>query len=255
MLDCKPQPTPVISGRKLSMSDGLLLPDPHEYRRLVGALQYLTFTRPDISYSVQQVCQFMNSPCDAHLQAVKRILRYLKGTLGFGLCFYANSSPTLSCFVDVDWAGCPDTRRSTMGHCVFLGSNLISWSAKKQVTVALSSTKSEYKALTHASADLLWISFILRDIGFPTSLPCTLYSDNMGATQLAHNPVFHARTKHVELSYHFIRELVSTGFLQVSFVRSTNQLADLFTKGLSSSTFCFFRDKLMWHPPHHLAGA
>jgi hypothetical protein len=142
-----------------------------------------------------------------------------------------------------------------MGHCVFLGSNLISWSAKKQVTVALSSTKSEYKALTHASADLLWISFILRDIGFPTSLPCTLYSDNMGATQLAHNPVFHARTKHVELSYHFIRELVSTGFLQVSFVRSTNQLADLFTKGLSSSTFCFFRDKLMWHPPHHLAGA
>ena len=255
MLDCKPQPTPVISGRKLSMSDGLLLPDLHEYRRLVGALQYLTFTRPDISYFVQQVCQFMNSPRDAHLQAVKRILRYLKGTLGFGLCFYANSSPTLSCFVDVDWAGCPDTRRSTMGHCVFLGSNLISWSAKKQVTVALSSTKSEYKALTHASADLLWISFILRDIGFPTSLPCTLYSDNMGATQLAHNPVFHARTKHVELSYHFIRELVSTGFLQVFFVRSTNQLADLFTKGLSSSTFCYFRDKLMWHPPHHLTGA
>jgi hypothetical protein len=155
MLDCKPQPTPVISGRKLSMSDGLLLPDPYKYLRLVGALQYLTFTRLDISYSVQQVCQFMHSPRNAHPQVVKRILWYLKGTLGFGLCFYANSSPTLSCFVHANWSGCPDTRRSTMGHCVFLGSNLISWSAKKQVTVALSSTESEYKAFTHASADLL----------------------------------------------------------------------------------------------------
>jgi hypothetical protein len=91
-------------------------------------------------------------------------------------------SPNLTCFVDADWAGCPDTRRSTMGHCVFLGSNLISWSAKKQLSVALSSTESVYKALTHASADLLWISYILRDIGYNTPLPCTLYSDNMGAT-------------------------------------------------------------------------
>ena len=254
MIDCKPQPTPVTSGRKLSMSAGLLLPNPHEYRRLVGALQYLTFTRPDISYSVQQVCQFMHSPRDAHLQAVKRILRYLKGTPSLGINFSANSPSTLSCFVDADWAGCPDTRRSTMGHCVFIGHNLISWSAKKQLTVALSSTESEYKALSHASADLLWISYLLRDIGFPAPLPCNLFSDNMGATQLAHNPVFHARTKHVELSYHFVRELVSKGFLQVSFVRSSNQLADIFTKGLPSSQFCYFRDKLMWHPPHHLAG-
>jgi hypothetical protein len=254
MIDCKPQPTPVTSGRKLSMSAGLLLPNPHEYRRLVGALQYLTFTRPDISYSVQQVCQFMHSPRDAHLQAVKRILRYLKGTPSLGINFSANSPSTLSCFVDADWAGCPDTRRSTMGHCVFIGHNLISWSAKKQLTAALSSTESEYKALSHASVDLLWISYLLRDIGFPAPLPCNLFSDNMGATQLAHNPVFHARTKHVELSYHFVRELVSKGFLQVSFVRSSNQLADIFTKGLPSSQFCYFRDKLMWHPPHHLAG-
>jgi len=114
--------------------------------------------------------------------------------------------------------------------------------------------KSEYKALTYASTDLLWISYILRDIGYNTPLHCTLYTNNMGAPQLAHNPVFHACTKHIELSYHFIRELVSTSFLQALFVRSNNLLADLFTQGLPSSTFHSFHDKLLWHPPHHLEG-
>ncbi|GAB2290901.1 hypothetical protein Dimus_038129 [Dionaea muscipula] len=127
----------------------------------------------------------------------------------------------------------------------YFGSNLVSWSAKKQATVALSSTEAEYKALTHAAMDLLWISYLLHDLGVSLDLPCVLHSDNMGATQLTINPVFHARTKHIELSYHFIRELVSRNFLRVAFVRSTNQIADVFTKGLSSSSFCDFRNKLL----------
>lgn len=113
----------------------------------------------------------------------------------------------------------------------------------------------EYKALTYASVDLLWISYILRDIVYNTPLHCTLYTDNISATQLAHNPIFHARTKYIELSYHFICELVSIGFLQVLFAHSNNQLADLFTKGLPSSTFRSFCGQLLWHPPRHLEGA
>lgn len=121
MGNCKPVSTPVAAGKKLSLYDGTLLPDPSQYRSIVGALQYLTFTRPDITYAVQQVCQFMHAPRDIHLQAVKRILRYLKGTSSCGIRFLPCHSPSLVCYVDADWAGCPDTRRSTMGHCIFLG--------------------------------------------------------------------------------------------------------------------------------------
>lgn len=146
------------------MHEGNILDDPTQYRQLVGALQYLTFTRPDITYAVQQVCQFMHCPRDVHLQAAKRILRYLKGTLGHGLRFVSTTSSCLTGYVDFDWAGCPDTRRSTMGYCVFLGANLISWAAKKQVTVSQSSTEAEYKALSTATSEVMWISYLLHDI-------------------------------------------------------------------------------------------
>lgn len=133
----------LLLGRKLSLYDGILLDDPTSYRQIVGALQYLTFTRPDIMYAVQQVCQFMHSPRDTHLQAVKRILRYLKATIDFGISFILTSSSTLAGYVDSDWAGCPDRRRSTMSHCIFLGAYPISWSRKKQVTLSQYSTETE----------------------------------------------------------------------------------------------------------------
>lgn len=133
----------LLLGRKLSLYDGIILDDPTSYRQIVGALQYLTFTRPDIMYAVQQVCQFMHSPRDTHLQAVKRILRYLKATIDFGISFILTSSSTLTGYVDSDWAGCPDRRRSTMSHCIFLGAHPISWSRKKQVTLSQYSTETE----------------------------------------------------------------------------------------------------------------
>lgn len=157
--------------------------------------------------------------------------------------FVSTTSSYLTGYVDSDWAGCPDTRRSTMGYCIFLGENLVSWAAKKQVTVSQSSTEAEYKALSTATSELMWISYLLRDIGIPLS-SIRIYSDNMGATQLAANPIFHARTKHIEVSYHFLRDLVCKGLLSVHFVRSSNQLADIFTKGLSPSVFHRFWSKL-----------
>ncbi|XP_055962301.1 uncharacterized mitochondrial protein AtMg00810-like [Mercurialis annua] len=132
---------------------------------LVGALQYLTYTRPDIVHAVNKVCQTLQNPTFGDMKAVKRILRYLKGTLHFGISFLKHSSLSLYGFCDADWAGCPTTRRSTTGYCIFLGANCISWSSKKQPTISRSSTVAEYRALASTTAELVWIQFLLRDIG------------------------------------------------------------------------------------------
>ncbi|CAN6572790.1 unnamed protein product [Malus baccata var. baccata] len=176
---------------------------------LHGALQYLTWTRPDLSFAVNLVCQYMHSPRVSHLQAIKRILWYLKGTIDMGLWFSKTSAHLdIQAFSDADWAGCPLDRRSTGGFCIFLGSSIISWSAKKQPTVARSSTEAEYRFLAHTVAELSWISKLLDDIGY--SLPCNpqLWCDNISDISLAKNPIFHARTKHVKINYHYIREKV-----------------------------------------------
>jgi hypothetical protein len=164
MMDSKPAKTPNCPNTRLSLHDGDPLPDPHAYRSLVGALHYLTFTRPDISFSVHQVCQYMSAPTTIHLAAAKRILRYLRGTLFHGIAFTPGPL-TLSAYTDADWAGDPDDRRYTSGYLVYLGSNPITWSAKKQPIVSRSSTESEYRALAIASAELCWIRTLLKDLG------------------------------------------------------------------------------------------
>ncbi|KAM2632204.1 hypothetical protein EV1_022966 [Malus domestica] len=237
----KPCSTP-LSSSKLDHS-GVLLPNPTEYRFIVGALQYLTWTRPDISFAVNQVCQFMHAPTVTHMQAAKRILRFLKGTVSHGLLF--KQSPLhLSAYSDADWAGCPFDRRSTSGFCVFLGSNLISWCAKKQTTVARSSTEAEYRSLAHTAAELTWVCKVLKNFGFPLSATPTLWCDNISAISLASNPIFHARTKHVEIDYHYIRELVLANLVKVQYVFSKDQVADIHTKSLSKSRFQFLQSKL-----------
>ncbi len=147
MQDSKPCPTPLASGSKLSAYDGAPLSDATEYRSIVGALQYLTLTRPDICYAVNQVCQFMHAFATVLLRAVKRILRYLKGSLGLGLTSTPGPKTTFFAFSDADWAGCPDSRRSTTGFCVFLRKNLLTWLSKKQPTLSRSSAEAEYKTL------------------------------------------------------------------------------------------------------------
>nr|XP_051211395.1 uncharacterized mitochondrial protein AtMg00810-like [Lolium perenne] len=131
MLNFKPAATPVNTKAKLSATDGTSVSDASSYRSIVGALQYLTLTRPELQYAVQQVCLHMHAPCDSHWTAVKRILRYIRGTLGLGLSLHASTATDIVAYSDADWAGCPDTRRSTSGYCVYLGSSLISWSSKR----------------------------------------------------------------------------------------------------------------------------
>ncbi|KAM2607610.1 hypothetical protein TB2_036145 [Malus domestica] len=227
-----------------------LLSNPAEYRSLVGGLQYLTWSRPDLSFAVNLVCQFMHQPRESHLQAVKRILRYLKGTIDLGLWFPKCSKPlSLTAFSDADWAGCHLDRRSTGGFCVFLGDSLISWSAKKQPTVARSSTEAEYRSLANTAAEITWICKLLVDVGLVLPCPPTLWCDNISAISLAKNPIFHARTKHVEIDYHYIREKVLSNAVSVQFVCSQDQLADICTKSLSKARFIFLRDKLSLHQP------
>ncbi|KAK4374914.1 hypothetical protein RND71_005591 [Anisodus tanguticus] len=145
MVNCKIMPTPVDSKSKLSANESAPVSDPTLYRSLAGALQYLTFTRPDIAYVVQQVCLFMHDPRESHFATLKRIIRYVKGTLDFGLHLYPSAPNKLLSYTDADWAGCPDTRHSTSGYCVFLGDNIISWSAKRQATLSRSSAEAGYR--------------------------------------------------------------------------------------------------------------
>jgi len=159
---------------------------------------YLTLTRPDLSFPVNKVCQFLHAPTTQHWIAVKRILRYVKGTLGYGLIICKSPSMNISAFSNADWAGSVDDRRSTSGFCVFLGSNLISWSARKESTVSRSSTEVEYKAMANATAEIIWIQTLLKELRLANSSSATLWCDNLGATYLSANPVFHARTKHIE---------------------------------------------------------
>ncbi|XP_071718321.1 uncharacterized mitochondrial protein AtMg00810-like [Rutidosis leptorrhynchoides] len=147
LVDCNPVKTPVDTNGKLSTSKGKPYSNPTLYRSLAGALQYLTFTRPDISYVVQQVCLHMHDPKECHMEALKRIIRYIQVTLSFRLQLTKSSIQSLVTYTDADWGGCPDTRRSTSGYCVFFGDNLISWSSKRQPTVSRSSAEAEYMVL------------------------------------------------------------------------------------------------------------
>jgi hypothetical protein len=232
MENCRPTSTPLNVTEHLSREIGTFLSDEdsHRYRSVVGGLQYLTLTRPDISFAVNKVCQFLSQPTDVHWESVKRILRYVKGTLSTGLLFRKSASTGISVFTDADWAGCVDDRRSTGGYAIFVGSNLISWSSKKQPTVSRSSTEAEYKALANGAAEAIWIESLLKELGVSRQRTPILWCDNLGATYLTANPVFHARTKHIEIDFHFVRERVASGALQVRFISSNDQLADVFTK-------------------------
>ncbi|RVW50044.1 Retrovirus-related Pol polyprotein from transposon RE2 [Vitis vinifera] len=213
MLDCKPVDTPMDPNVKLIPGQGEPLGDPGRYRRLVGKLNYLTITRPDISFPVSVVSQFLQSPCDSHWDAVIRILRYIKSTPGQGVLYENRGHTQVVGYTDADWAGSPTDRRSTSGYCVFIGGNLISWKSKKQDVVARSSAEAEYRAMALATCELIWLKHLLRELRFGKDEQMKLICDNQAALHIASNPVFHERTKHIEVDCHFIREKIASGFL------------------------------------------
>ncbi|KAI3523467.1 hypothetical protein L1887_01631 [Cichorium endivia] len=247
--NCKPIPTPVGSSSKVSKDDGKLLDNPTEFRQLAGALQYLTFTRPDISYAVQQVCMHMHAPRTTHLTALKRILRYISGTITHGLTLTRSATTSLLSYTDADWAGCPDTRRSTSGYCIFMGNNLLSWSSKRQTTISRSSAEAEYRAVANVVSETCWIRNLLCELHHTPHKATLVYCDNISAVYLSTNPVQHQRTKHIEIDIHFVREKVARGEVRVLHVPSRFQIADIFTKGLPRALFDEFRSSLNIRPP------
>lgn len=245
MAECKPVSAPLSTSEKLSIHEGCPLGpnDSTQHRSVVGALQYLTLTRPDIAFPMNKVCQYLHAPTTDHWAAVKRILKYLKGSTKLGLRIGKSTSMVVSAYLDVDWAGCLDDRRYTGGFAVFLGSNLVSWNAKKQATVSQSSTESEYKTLANATAEIMWVQTLLQELGISSPPKAKLRCDNMGAKYLAY-PVFHARTKHIEVDFHFVREQVNKNLLEIDFVNSIDQVADGFTKALAVRQLESFKHNL-----------
>ncbi|KAL4575060.1 hypothetical protein LXL04_021901 [Taraxacum kok-saghyz] len=228
---------PLNSSVTLTLHDGSPSTDPTPYRQLVGSLKYLAFTRPDISFAVNKLSQFMHAPTDTHCQALKRVLRYLKGTIHHGLYLHKKSDFSLSAFSDSDWGGIACGGRSTTAYLLFLGSNIISWRSARQKSISRSSTEAEYKALANAASEVMWVKNLLRELGILLPHSPTLFCDNTSATYSCANPVYHSRMKHVALDYYFVREQVQDGSLHVRHVNSVDQLADALTKPLTRGPF------------------
>lgn len=216
----KATPTSMITTCQLSATEGQPIENSSLYRNIVGALQYVVITRPDIAFAVNKVCQFMHNPLDVHFKAIKRILRYLYGTLDHGLHFTKNSKLLLEGFSDASWGSDINDHRSTSGYCVFLGRSLISWSSRKQKVVSRSTAEAEYRSLTHVIAEMIWIQSLLTELGVSLRGKALVWCDSSAAVAVAGNPVLHSKFKHVELDLFFVREKVAQGLFQVGHVPS-----------------------------------
>lgn len=252
MTDCKPAETPMDSTTKLGLLEGSPPVDKGRYQRLVGKLIYLSHTRPDISFAVSMVSQFMHNPNEEHMGAVQRILRYLKMTPGQGIWFRKNECRDVSIYTDADWAGSILDRRSTSGYCSFVWGNLVTWRSKKQSVVSRSSAEAEFRALAHGISEGIWLQRMLEELKVPKAAPIQLFCDNQATISMAKNPVHHDRTKHVEIDRHFIKEKIEMEVIKMNYVSSKSQIADIFTKALARVPFedlCFKLGMINIHRP------
>ncbi|KAL2228468.1 UNVERIFIED_CONTAM: putative mitochondrial protein [Sesamum indicum] len=244
LLGAKSLVTPFPVGLKLASDTGALLRAQNSYKDLMGRLLYLSFTRPDISHSVQQLSQYLNHLCDAYWNAALHVVRYLKGCPSLGLFLPAVNSLDLQGYCDADWASCSDSRSSLTDFCIFLGGPLVSWKTKKQSTVSHSSAEAEYRSLAAMVCELRWLPFLLADFGVSLSLPVSLFCDNKAALHILANPVFHERTKHIEIDCHLVRDAYTASFIAPVLILSFTQLPDVFTKALPLKLFSSFLSKL-----------
>ena len=241
--DVKPAKTPMPTKCQLDIDPNGKAVDQKVYRSMIGSLLYLCASRPDIMLSVGMCARFQAAPKESHLVAVKRIFRYLAHTPNFGLWYPKGASFDLIGYSDSDWAGDRVERKSTSGGCQFLGRSLVSWSSKKQNCVSLSTTEAEYVAAASCCAQLLWMRQTLKDYGV-TCDKVPLLCDNESAIKISYNPVQHSKTKHIEIRHHFIRDHIKRGEIDLIFVGTQEQLADIFTKPLDEARFRELRHEL-----------
>ncbi|KAH0710929.1 hypothetical protein KY284_012356 [Solanum tuberosum] len=244
MDNCKGVSTPMCSSVPLRVTDGSPPTDATRYRRTLGKLQYLSLTKPDISYAVNKLSQFIHTPTDEHWKSVKRVLRYLKETASSGLHIVRSSDSNLYMYADADWAGDPNDIISTSGYIIFFGPNPVSWSSKKQCAVARSSTEAEYKSVANALAEIMWVRNLLHELHVSIWKTPIIYCDNVGVTYLSHNPVFHTRMKHVAVDFAYVRDQVHAHRVNVTHAHACDQLDHTFTKPLRKSAFTRCHSKL-----------
>jgi hypothetical protein len=244
MEDCRPMSTPMVTNwKKLSASDSQLV-DATGYRQLIGSLMYLVNTRPDICFAVNTLSQYMVEPRSVHWIGAKHVLRYIAGSVDYGLDYVRGDGVSLVGYTDSDWAGCAIDRKSTSGCCFGLGSGLVSWYSRKQKSVALSSAEAEYMAASQASCEAIWLRKLLVGLFGQELPPTVIHCDNQSCIKLSENPVFHDRSKHIEIRYHFIRDWVQRGAVQLQYIPTDEQVADILTKALPRGKHVYFRDKM-----------
>ncbi|GJR46996.1 retrotransposon protein, putative, ty1-copia subclass [Tanacetum coccineum] len=243
MKSSDPVDTPMVEKSKLDEDTQGKAVDPTHYRRMVGTLMYLTASRPNLTFAVCMCARYQAKPTEKHLHAVKRIFKYLRGTVNRGLWYPKDSSIALTAYADADHVGCQDTRRSTSGCMQLLGDRLVSWSSKRQKSAAISSTEAEYIALSGCCAQVLWMRSQLTDycLGF-NKIP--MYCDNKSAIALCCNNVQHSQSKHIDIRFHFIKEQVENGVIELYFVNTEYQLANIFIKALGRERIEFLINKL-----------
>jgi hypothetical protein len=218
MMACKSMATLMMTNLKLLSDSSSDLVDPTMYRQLIGSLMYLVKTRPNICFAVYALSQYMVEPRHVHWIAAKHVLRYICGTLGYGLRYVSDGEMKLQGYTDSDWAGSIVDRKSTLGCCFSLGSSMISWLSRKQMSVALSTIEVEYIATSVASREVVWLRKLLAGLFDLELEPTLIHCDNQSCVKLSENPVFHDKSKHIEIKYHYIRDMVQRGAVELRYI-------------------------------------
>ena len=235
---------PIVPGSKISKDEKGVEVDSILYKQMVGSMMYLTATRPDIMFAVSLISRYMSKPTELHLMAAKRILRYLQGTTDFGIFYSKGGNKELIGFTDSDYAGSLKDRKSTSGYAFILSSGAVAWSSRKQPIVTLSTTEAEFVAAAACSCQAVWMKRILRKLGYEGNISTTIFCDNSSTIKLSKNPVMHGRSKHIDVRFHFLRELAQGGVVQLKYCGTQEQVADVLTKPFKLESFQKLRDQL-----------
>jgi hypothetical protein len=229
--------SPIVTGTRLSKHDRSEEVNSTYFKQIVGSLMYLTATRPDIMFAVHMIARFMEHPLETHMTAAKRILRYIRGTSEHGVLYKRGRQAELIAYTDSDYGGDVDDRKSTSGYIFMLGSGAVSWSSRKQPIVTLSTTEAEFIAAAYCVCQGIWIKRILESIGLKQQQCLEVFCDNSSTIKLSKNPVLHGRSKHIDIRFHFLRNLSCDGKVELKHCASQNQLADIMTKALKLESF------------------
>lgn len=237
MEECNAVLNPIIPGFKISKDENEVKVESTFYKQLVGSLIYLTSTRSDLMYAVSLISRYMSQPTKLHLMTAKRVLRYVKGTISFGILYQKGVSSMLTVYNDSDYAGCLEERKSTLGYAFMISSGVVAWSSRKQPIVTLPTTEVEYVATTTYVCQAMWMKMVLKKLGCDNNECITIFCDNSSTIKLSKNPVLHRRNKHIGVRFHFLRDLCKERAICLIYCGSQDQVVGLLTKSLKLEQF------------------